>query len=48
MGMGQNIDFSRETDQIFQQDCDQTVKFMVEKLGWEEDWRKIKNEEMFL
>jgi len=48
MGMTQNIDFTKSTDQMILADCDKTVKEFVAKLGWENEWDKIKNEEMEL
>jgi len=48
MGMGKNINFSRDTDQIILADCDRTVNQMVNQLGWEAEFRSIKNEEMVI
>jgi len=48
MGMGKNINFSRETDQIVLADCDKTVNQLVAQLGWEAEFNSLKNEEMVI
>ena len=48
MGMGANIDFTRSTDKIILQDCDDTVRQIVDKLSWETDFAAIPKNSMKL
>lgn len=48
MGLGQNIDFSRETDLICKEKCDEITSKMVQISGWSSDFDRIKNQTMNL
>ena len=37
LGLGANISFSRQTDLIVQNDCDDTVRLLCKELGWKEE-----------
>ena len=37
MGLGGNVNFSRSSDLIVQDDCDQTVRKLCRLVGWEEE-----------
>jgi len=48
MGMGKNIDFSRQTDHMILDYCDKAVVDIVKQLGWEKEWEEITTKELFL
>lgn len=48
MGLGQNIDFSRDNDIIIQEKCDEVSSKIVKMSGWESDFAQIQNQTLKL
>lgn len=48
MGLGRNVDLTRETDLQIREKCDDTTEKIVKLLEWDEDFEKIEKTAMSL